>query len=59
MLEDFYIKNQVTDISVISLKKVLGSYKVPCNNRKDWGNIVSYQVDGETIILTVYQDTKD
>ena len=48
MLEDFYIKNQVTDISVINLK-----------NRKDWRNIVSYQVDGETIILTVYQGTKE
>ena len=48
MLEDFYIKNQVTDISVINLK-----------NRKDWRNIVSYQVDVETIILTVYQGTKE
>ena len=26
------------------------SDKVPCNNGKDWQYIVSYQVDGETII---------
>ena len=47
--EDFHGQRQITDIFTIDIKKVVVSDKVPCNNGKDCGYIVGYQVDGEMI----------
>ena len=48
--KDFHKQRQINDIFTINVNKVVLSGKVPCNNGKDWRNIVGYQVDGETII---------
>ena len=47
---NFRKQRQITDIFAIHVNKVVLSDKVPCNNGKAWRYIVSYQVDGETII---------
>ena len=48
--KDIYKQSQLTDILTINGKKFLLSYRVSCNNGKDWWYIVDYEEDGETII---------
>ena len=49
--KDFDRQRQTTYIFTISVKKVVVSDKVSCNNGKDYRYIVGYQVDGALIPL--------
>ena len=51
--KDFCGQRQITDIFTINVNKVVGSDKVSCNNGKDYGYIVGYQVNGALIPLFI------
>ena len=45
--KDFYGQRQITDIFTIDINTLVIFDEVPCNNGKDCGYIVGYQVDGD------------
>ena len=45
---DIHKQTQLTDILIVNGKKFVLSYRVSCNNGKDWWYIVDYEKDGET-----------
>ena len=46
--KDIHKQTQLTDILIVNGKKFVLSYRVSCNNGKDWWYIVDYEKDGET-----------
>ena len=51
--KDFYGKRQITDIFTVDVNKVVVSNKVSCNNGKDCGDVVGYQVNDALIPLFI------
>ena len=51
--KDFYGNRQITNIFTIDVNKVVISYKVPCNNLKDYRYIVGCKLDESQIPLFI------
>ena len=57
--KDSHKQNQLTDIFMIDVNKVVVSDRAPHNNRKDWRYIAGYQVDGEAFLPLLIKTPKN